>query len=671
MHIFSNKKSALLTLTGCIFLVGVTLTVSTLLTNTATASHNNYEGTVTLDTQNQTANPDTADDTGKTVTPRGQVQFRLMNVDERREGSVVFEQAKLEVESPDDSDSDYGFGYFNSEEEERTIDSEDIELISVECKGVGCTESGEDWYWELKFGVIDGGGNGGSGDDCRVVDGNDLDWSGDPKSECAEAETQQYESKCTEETSSATLDVSDVPNSDEEIEKVTVELEARVECEKSSYNGESCSASGSYDASLGSQSVSGSASLSDDEVDDDNGYEIRTSSDTLTSDSATSISVDTSADANADKGIDNDSEVTASGLGGGGASVEVCEADSGSNTDPTANDEGTPSSRICTSDALDIDVLSKDTDEDGDSLQVVGLRASTSDSFASTTVTKNNGFANIIGNGTEDQDYHVRYIPDSAYTGPDSFQYKVSDSNGGTDTAMVYLDVQGEDGGCGDIRVSFDYTNDEGSPGGTADPTYDHATTSLDSQTTATSGEQLTWNVPLEVATNTAELIDDYIEPPEGYQLDETAAGDAKIKKNTELFDDFGRRSETDQTDENTSAWLGEDYTPDSFNACNTIGLNSTNTSPQIMEWEMTAYANDSDGDSLTYDWTFDGKDGPGGCSTNGLPNQKTIDGEVSDYDNEDDSTTCTYSVTVSDGQDSCTMTKGVTNQCGPGCDEK
>ena len=132
---------------------------------------------------------------------------------------------------------------------------------------------------------------------------------------------------------------------------------------------------------------------------------------------------------------------------------------------------------------------------------------------------------------------------------------------------MVYLDVQGQDGGCGNIRVSFQSTNDA-NPGGTADPTYTHTSTpDLEPQTAASSGQQLTWNVPLEVATNTAEPVADYIEPPEGYQLKTTQFGGA-IKKNTQLFEQFGGRPETDQTDENTSAWLGEDYTPDSFNAC-------------------------------------------------------------------------------------------------------
>jgi len=277
--------------------------------------------------------------------------------------------------------------------------------------------------------------------------------------------------------------------------------------------------------------------------------------------------------------------------------VDVHDTDCGDdntsgNNPPTADDEGTLSLSICTNDNLDINVLEGDKDPDGDSLQVIGLSQGTStDNFASTTVTgSENGTAAIINGG--DGDYQVRYTPDSEYSGKDSFQYKVSDGNGGTDTAMVYLDVQGEDGGCGDIRVSFDYTNDEGSSGGTADPTYDHASTSnLSPKTTASSGDELVWNVPLEVATNTAKLIDDYIDPPEGYQLKNSFKN--IVKSETETGEDF--------TGENTTAWLGKDYDGQSTTTC------STTVAASDWSGEPTSYSYAKDGNGY-YEETSDGK---------------------------------------------------------------
>ena len=161
---------------------------------------------------------------------------------------------------------------------------------------------------------------------------------------------------------------------------------------------------------------------------------------------------------------------------------------------------------------------------------------------------------------------------------------------------MVYLDVQGQDGGCGNIRVSFQSTNDA-NPGGTADPTYTHTSTpNLSPQTAASSGDQLTWNVPLEVATNTAELVADYIEPPEGYQL--RSSVDKIAKTETETGEDF--------TGENTSAWLGEDYTPDS---------QSTTTC------STTVAASDWEGESTSHSYAKD--------TNQGGEYEESSDGEV------------------------------------------
>ena len=90
------------------------------------------------------------------------------------------------------------------------------------------------------------------------------------------------------------------------------------------------------------------------------------------------------------------------------------------NTPPEANpdtaetDEDTPLN--------DIDVLSNDEDADGDSLSV-------------SDVTKpSNGSAEVV-------DGKVNYTPNADYNGPDSFDYTISDGNGGTDTATVSIRV--------------------------------------------------------------------------------------------------------------------------------------------------------------------------------------------------------------------------------------
>jgi len=171
MPIFSDKKSSLLALTGCIVFLGVTLTAFNLLTNTATASHNSYEGTVTLDTQDGNTGSNTVDDTGGVYTGGGQVQFRLMHVNYNNQGgsSANFGSALIEVESPDDTDSDYESTYFSTEGEKQTIDGEDVELASVNCSGPGCGSGSGGFYWKMQFGVIDDGGS-------ETCDSSTCDW---------------------------------------------------------------------------------------------------------------------------------------------------------------------------------------------------------------------------------------------------------------------------------------------------------------------------------------------------------------------------------------------------------------------------------------------------------------------------------------------------------------
>jgi uncharacterized repeat protein (TIGR01451 family) len=72
--------------------------------------------------------------------------------------------------------------------------------------------------------------------------------------------------------------------------------------------------------------------------------------------------------------------------------------------------------------AVTIDVLSNDSDADGDTLTV-----------ASAT---QGAHGSVINNGDD-----ITYTPDSGFSGTDTFTYTVSDGNGGTDTAAVTVTV--------------------------------------------------------------------------------------------------------------------------------------------------------------------------------------------------------------------------------------
>jgi cytochrome c len=85
------------------------------------------------------------------------------------------------------------------------------------------------------------------------------------------------------------------------------------------------------------------------------------------------------------------------------------------NRNPVAVDD---SAETTEGTAVDVDVLANDTDADGDTLAL--------DSVTDPA----NGTATISGT-------KVRYTPDAGHTGADTFDYVVSDGNGGTDTGTV------------------------------------------------------------------------------------------------------------------------------------------------------------------------------------------------------------------------------------------
>ncbi len=76
-----------------------------------------------------------------------------------------------------------------------------------------------------------------------------------------------------------------------------------------------------------------------------------------------------------------------------------------------------------TGDPVICDLLSNDTDPDGDSLTIISVSTPT------------NGSVTDNGDGT------VTYTPNTGYTGTDTFTYTVDDGNGGTDSATVTINV--------------------------------------------------------------------------------------------------------------------------------------------------------------------------------------------------------------------------------------
>ncbi len=89
------------------------------------------------------------------------------------------------------------------------------------------------------------------------------------------------------------------------------------------------------------------------------------------------------------------------------------------NIDPTANDD-----TYTLNQAIELQVLSNDTDQDNDSLSVSAIKTA-----------PEHGTVVINANGT------ITYTPDAGYVGDDQFEYEISDGKGGTDTANVNLEV--------------------------------------------------------------------------------------------------------------------------------------------------------------------------------------------------------------------------------------
>ena len=93
------------------------------------------------------------------------------------------------------------------------------------------------------------------------------------------------------------------------------------------------------------------------------------------------------------------------------------------NDDAFSTDEDTPSGTI--------DLVGNDTDVDGDTLSVQSIAGTTLTPGVAQTIAVTNGTVNVSAAGV------VTFTPDANYNGPVTFDYVVSDGNGGTDTGTV------------------------------------------------------------------------------------------------------------------------------------------------------------------------------------------------------------------------------------------
>jgi len=122
-------------------------------------------------------------------------------------------------------------------------------------------------------------------------------------------------------------------------------------------------------------------------------------------------------------GVDNDLDGSIDGADpdcGSGGSGEFAPV----NNDPIAIPDSISTNRNT---PKNINVIGNDTDSDGDTLYIPNT--------AGSVTPPSNGTATRRDNVT------VRYIPDTGFTGVDTFNYTVSDGNGGTDIGTVTVTV--------------------------------------------------------------------------------------------------------------------------------------------------------------------------------------------------------------------------------------
>ncbi|MEO8066577.1 MAG: Ig-like domain-containing protein, partial [Flavobacteriales bacterium] len=117
-------------------------------------------------------------------------------------------------------------------------------------------------------------------------------------------------------------------------------------------------------------------------------------------------------------GTDTIAYIVVDGNSGADTAIVVVDVDCANNPPIAVNDNAS----TLPGDSITIDVLINDSDPDGDVIGVIGASA-------------------LHGSVALNGDTSITYTPDSGFCGVDTIAYTIADGNGGTDDALVFVDV--------------------------------------------------------------------------------------------------------------------------------------------------------------------------------------------------------------------------------------
>jgi len=386
----------------------------------------------------------------------------------------------------------------------------DITSISVEVHDTDCgDESG-------------GGGGGGSGGACdgntkkttSVVDDFDGELGVESYLDCSDAIGLQNCDKTSSNSKSASLDLSKVLDDGQTPGDLTVSFSesswsegftASINCQQ---NDNYCDAKAEItypnDPDTSQRSVSTEFNINSQDTD-------HNADDWIVEDIADSrneVTLETVASSSIDASGDNDesasADVTVEDI-----QLQVCEED---NNPPTA-DNDLASIDLCSAEVINMYVLDNDDDDDGDKLEITNwTEPKDEDGITNGTITK-------IKTDPPKLSYNPSYGPSTV-----TFDYTVSDNNGGTDTATTTVEVNGTTGSCqGSITVEVKDTSGNLKSADSIQVEYDGNVKDLGS------GSSGSTNVDLKDSGADAVIEKSDIDPPEGYEVRD---GDDWVFKN-------------------------------------------------------------------------------------------------------------------------------------------